>query len=320
MKIVVLDGFTLNPGDLTWNALKALGDVTLYDRTEAADILKRSKGAEIILTNKTPLSADTLNELKGDLKYIGVLATGYNVVDVEAAKELGILVTNIPTYGTSSVAQMAVAHILNFTQRVREHAVAVADGRWTAQPDFCFWDFPLIELEGKTVGVIGFGRIGQRFADMIAGFGCKVIAYDAFPSDQSARKNFEWVDLDRLFKESDVISLHCPLFRETEGIVNAENLKKMKKTALIVNTSRGPLIVEKDLAEALNNGTIAGASLDVVSSEPIKADNPLLKAKNCWITPHISWATGEARARLMDIAVDNVAAFQKGSPVNVVNA
>ena len=197
---------------------------------------------------------------------------------------------------------------------------AVADGRWTTHTDFCFWDYPLIELEGKTVGVVGFGRIGQRFADMIAGFGCRVLAYDTYKSDQSARQNFSWTDLDTLFRESDFISLHCPLFPETEGIVNAGNLKKMKKTALLVNTSRGPLIVEKDLADALNNGTIAGASLDVVSTEPIKADNPLLKAKNCWITPHISWATGEARARLMDIAVDNVSAFQKGSPINVVNS
>lgn len=318
MKITVLDGYALNPGDLSWEGLKELGDVTVYDRTEAADILSRSAGAQLILTNKTPLSAETLAQLP-ELKYIGVLATGYNVVDIKAAREQGIDVANIPTYGTASVAQMAFAHILSFTQRVKEHDAAVKEGRWTSAADFCFWDHPLIELQGKTVGVIGFGRIGQKFADIAEAFGCRVLAYDAYHSDQSQRKDFAWAELDELFASSDIISLHCPLFPETEGIINKENLAKMKSSALIVNTSRGPLINEQDLAAALDAGVIAGASLDVVSTEPIKEDNPLLKAKNCWITPHIAWATFEARARLMQIAIDNAASFLAGKTENLVN-
>ena len=318
MKIVVLDGYTLNPGDLDWDRVKRLGEVTIYDRTPPEQIVERAEGAEIVLTNKTPLGEAEFSALK-ELKYVGVLATGYNVVDVAAAKEHGIVVTNIPTYGTKSVAQMTFALILEMTQHVQTHSDAVINGEWGSCKDFCFWKHPLIELEGKTMGIIGFGRIGQSVADVAGAFGMKVLGYDSHRSDQVGRSDFKWAELDELLRESDIVSLHCPLFPETKGIINKENLGKMKKSALLINTSRGPLVVEEDLAEALNGDVIAGAGLDVLSVEPPRSDNPLLKAKNCYITPHISWATREARARLMDIAADNLEAFIKASPINVVN-
>lgn len=318
MKIVVLDGYTLNPGDLSWDAIMKLGNVTVYEHTPFGNIVERSKGAEILFTNKTPLGENEISQLDG-LKYIGVLATGYNVVDIEAAKKRNIVVTNIPTYGTRSVAQMVFALLLEMTQHVQKHSDAVYSGEWTNCRDFCFWKHPLIELQGKTMGIIGFGRIGQNTADIAAAFGMNILGYDSYKSDQSDRTNFKWAELDELLHESDVISLHCPLFPETRGIINKVNLKKMKKTAFLINTSRGPLIADEDLAEALNNGVIAGAGLDVLSVEPPQKDNPLFSAKNCLITPHISWATKEARSRLMDIATENLEKFLAGCPVNVVN-
>lgn len=318
MKITILDGYTLNPGDLSWEGFHQLGEVALYDRTPAELILERSKDADILITNKTPLSEELISQLP-KLKYIGVLATGYNVVDIEAARKRKIPVTNIPTYGTISVAQMVFALILELCHHVQEHNVAVHNGDWTNCQDFCFWNFPLVELEGKTLGIIGFGRIGQQTADIAQAFGMNVIAYDHHQSDQSLRKGFRWVELSQLLAESDIVSLHCPLFPETQGIINKENLSKMKQSAFVINTSRGPLIVDEDLAAALNDGVIAGAGLDVLSVEPPKADNPLLTAKNCIITPHISWATKEARARLMDIAVENLQKFLEGNPIHVVN-
>lgn len=318
MKIVVLDGYTLNPGDLSWDRYKKLGEVVIYEHTTHDKIVERAKNAEIVFTNKTPLGENEISQLQG-LRYIGVLATGYNVVDVEAAKKYNIVVTNIPTYGTKSVAQMTFSLLLEMTQHVQHHSDAVHNGEWTSCRDFCFWKYPLIELEGKTMGIIGFGRIGQSVADVAQAFGMNVLGYDIIKSDQSGRKNFKWAELDQLLGESDVVSLHCPLFPQTKGIINKENLNKMKRSAFLINTSRGPLIVDQDLSDALNNGVIAGAGLDVLSVEPPKADNPLLTAKNCFITPHIAWATKEARARLMDIAADNLEAFLGGNPVNVVN-
>lgn len=317
MKIVVLDGFTLNPGDLSWSGLEALGETTVFDRTNPEDIIARASGAEILFTNKTPLTAATMDALP-ELKFIGVLATGYNVVDVNAAKERGIPVSNIPTYGTLSVAQMVFAHIMQFCHHVKNHDERVKAGAWSDCVDFCFWDFPLIELAGKTLGVIGFGRIGQQTANIGEAFGMKILAFDAYKTDQSHRPDFAWAELDQLLKESDFVSLHCPLFPETQGIINKENLAKMKPTAFLVNTSRGPLIVDQDLADALNSGVIAGAGLDVLSVEPPTMDNPLMTAKNCTITPHIAWATKDARSRLMDIAVENAQAYIAGSPKNTV--
>ena len=318
MKIVVLDGYTLNPGDLSWEGLHKLGAATIYDHTPFNKAVERAKGAEIVFTNKTPLGENELAQLDV-LKYIGVLATGYNVVDIDAAKKRNITVTNIPTYGTKSVAQMTFALLLEMTQHVQKHSDAVYNGYWTKNRDFCFWKYPLMELEGKSMGIIGFGRIGQTVADIAQAFGMKVLGYDSFNSNQSDRKNFKWVELDELLSEADIVSLHCPLFPETKGIINSKNLNKMKKSALLINTSRGPLIVDEDLANALNNGVIAGAAVDVLSVEPPKADNPLFAAKNCLITPHISWATKEARARLMAIAEENLKEFLGGNPVNVVN-
>jgi glycerate dehydrogenase len=317
MKIVVLDGYTLNPGDLNWDGLEALGEVTVYDRTPVELIVERAQGAEIVLTNKTPLGEEQFSELI-NLKYIGVLATGYNVVDINAAKARGIIISNIPTYGTQSVAQMVFALILEFCQHVQKHSDAVMSGGWSKSIDWCFWNYPLIELAGKTIGIIGFGRIGQQVADIAQAFGMHVIGYDHFKSDQSNRANFRWAGMDELLSESDFISLHCPLFQETKGLINKATIAKMKKTAFLINTSRGPLIQEDDLAEALNKEIIAGAGLDVLSVEPPKEGNCLIGAKNCFVLPHISWATKEARARLMDIAVDNVENYIKGAPINMV--
>ena len=318
MKIVVLDGYTLNPGDLTWDGLKKIGEVEVYDRTPSELVAERAKDAEIIFTNKTVLGEAEFSQFP-KLRYIGVLATGYNVVDTDAAKRRNIVVSNIPTYGSQSVAQMVFALLLELCHHVQNHSNAVKNGEWTSCEDFCFWKYPLIELSGKTMGVIGFGRIGQAVANIAEAFGMKVIAFDNYKSDQSHRKDFRWVELAELLEQSDVVSLHCPLFPETKGIINKENLSKMKKTAFLINTSRGPLIVDEDLADALNQGVIAGAGLDVLSVEPPKKNNPLFEAKNCLITPHIAWATAQARARLMDIAVDNLKAFLAGKPVNVVN-
>ncbi len=317
MRIVVLDGYTLNPGDLSWGRLEALGDCSVYDRTALEDIVERAGDAEIVLTNKTVLSADVIRHLMR-LRYIGVLATGYNVVDVEAANERGIPVTNVPSYGTTSVAQMVFAHLLNLTQHVAHHARTVRDGRWAACPDFCYWDMPLLELAGLTLGIVGFGRIGRAVAGLAQAFGMKVIVHDVIvPAEMP--EGCRMVELEDVFREADVLSLHCPLTPRTGKLVNAERLALMKPTAFLINTSRGPLIDEPALADALNAGRLAGAGLDVLSAEPPAADNPLLKAKNCYITPHIAWATRSARQRLLSIAIDNVAAFIAGRPQNVVN-
>lgn len=317
MKIVVLDGYTLNPGDLNWDGIEALGEVTVYDRTPADKIIERIGDAQAVYTNKTPISRATLDACK-NVRFIGVLATGYNVVDIAAAKEKGIPVCNIPTYGTAAVGQFAIALLLEICHHVAHHSNAVHEGRWESNPDWCFWDYPLIELAGKTMGIIGFGRIGQTTGAIAKAMGMRVIASDSHPND-AGRAIAEYVDLDTLLKTSDVISLHCPLFPETEGIINKDNIAKMKDGVIILNNSRGPLIVEQDLADALNSGKVYAAGLDVVSSEPIHGDNPLLKAKNCILTPHISWAPKESRQRLMDIAVNNLAQFLKGTPANVVN-
>ncbi len=317
MKIVVLDGYTLNPGDLSWGELKALGECTICDRTQAEDILEYSSDAEIILTNKTLLSGDTIEQLK-HLKYIGVLATGYNIVDVQAALKRAIPVTNVPTYGTDSVAQMVFAHILNLTQNVAHHGQTVKDRRWSKNPDFCYWDMPLIELSGLTMGIIGLGRIGRAVAKLALAFGMKVIAYDVNKPNKIPEA-CNMASLDEVFSRADVLSLHCPLTTETGKIVNTKSLSLMKPTAFLINTSRGPLIDEQSLAEALDKGIIAGAGLDVLDIEPPGKDNPLFEAKNCFITPHIAWATRSARQRLMDTAVENVRAFLSGRSINVVN-
>ena len=321
MKIVVLDGYTLNPGDLTWDGFKALGDCTVYERTsltDEAEIVSRIGDAQIVITNKTPLTKNIFDACP-NIRYVGVLATGYNVVDIDAAREKKIPVTNIPTYGTQSVAQFAFALLLEICHRVAHHSQAVHDGRWESQPDFCFWDYPLIELAGKTIGIIGYGRIGQATGKLAQAFGMKVIAFDAMREVGTKLGDCTFVELDELFATSDVIALHCPLFPSTQGIICRENIAKMKDGVIILNNSRGGLVVEQDLRDALDSGKVYAAGLDVVSTEPIKADNPLLGAKNCFITPHISWAPKESRARLMNIAVDNLKSFLDGKPVNVVN-
>jgi glycerate dehydrogenase len=318
MKIVVLDGYTLNPGDLSWDALNSIAKCTVYERTAPGEILERLQDVDIVLTNKTPLNRTTLAALP-KLRYIGVLATGYNVVDVEAATGRGIPVTNIPTYGTRSVAQHVFALLLELTQRVGHHAKTVRAGRWSTCPDFCYWDYPLIELEGLTMGIVGFGRIGLATATLATAFGMQVLAHGrsgTSKEDSDARM----VDLETLLAQSDVISLHCPLTPETTGMIDSTRIALMKPTAFLINTSRGPLINEEDLAEALNAGRIAGAGLDVLPVEPPSEACPLLRAENCLITPHIAWATHSARARLMKIAVENLRAYLDGQPVNVVNA
>lgn len=320
MRIVVLDGYTLNPGDLSWDGLKSLGSCDIYDRTQLGQIVERARDAEIVLTNKTMLDAKSLQALP-NLRYIGVLATGYNVVDVVAARQQGVAVTNIPAYGTRSVAQHVFALLLELTQHAGHHATTVRDGRWSASPDWCYWDRPLIELEGLCIGIVGFGRIGQAVASLANAFGMRVLAYDHRGRQMPAAQVLavQMVDLDSLFRESDVLSLHCPLTAENRGFVNTRKLATMKSSAFLINTSRGPLVNEFDLAAALNAGQIAGAGLDVLSVEPPQKDNPLLTARNCLITPHIAWATHAARARLMKIAVDNLRGFLGGEPVNVVN-
>ena len=318
MKIVILDGYTLNPGDLTWDALKQLGELVVYDRTPADKVVERAEGATVIFTNKTPIGEDALNQLP-DLKFIGVLATGYNVINTEVAKAKGIIVANVPGYGTTSVVQLTFALLLELCQHVQRHSDAVREGKWARSADFCFWDFPLIELAGKTLGIIGFGSIGRQVGDVATAFGMKIIGNSRTRTDQSHRANFKWADVPELLQQSDVVSIHCPLFPETKGLINKESLKQMKSSAFLLNTSRGPVIVDEDLADALNNDVIAGAGIDVLSVEPPSKDNPLFTAKNCIITPHIAWATIEARTRLMDITVSNLSAFLQGNPVNVVN-
>lgn len=322
-KAVILDGYTLNPGDLDWSPLEKLANFEMYDRTtyslaEADLIVERAKDAEIILTNKTPLNEKIIDQLP-KLEYIGVLATGYNVVDVEAARKRDIVVTNIPDYGTDTVAQAAFALLLELCHHVGAHDEAVKKGEWTNSPDFCFWNHPIVELSGKTMGIIGYGRIGQVTSRIAQAFGMKVLAYNRTQEKVVERENVRYAPLEGLYKHSDVIMLHCPLTEENKGFINKEAISQMKDGVFIINNARGALINEADLADALNQGKIGGAGLDVVSEEPIKADNPLLHAKNCIITPHISWASIEARKRLMDIAADNLQKFLEGNPLNVVN-
>lgn len=317
MNIVVIDGGTLNPGDLDWDELRTLGKCDVYDVTPPEQVLERCKDAEIIITNKVVLDRQVINSLP-ELKYIGVTATGYNVVDVAAAKEKDIPVANVPIYGTQSVAQMVFAHLLELTQHVGYHSGTVHEGRWAACPDFCYWDRPLIELEGLTMGVVGYGRIGQATAKLARAFGMNVIAYDAY-ANKMTDLDVQFVELDELFAKSDVITLHCPLTPENEGMVNTQRLALMKKSAFLINTSRGQLVNEQDLTDALNAGQIAGAGLDVLNSEPPSPDNPLLKADNCYITPHIAWATRSARQRLLVTSTENVKAFLNGNTENVVN-
>ena len=316
MKIIVLDGYGLNPGDLTWKGFEELGELTVYDRTSPSELLERAAGAEALVTNKTLITSENMDALP-DLKYIGVLATGYNVVDIDAAKARGIVVTNIPAYSTASVAQMVFAHILNITQRVGYYADENKQGRWTKNADFCYWDTHLVELQGKKMGIVGFGNIGQATARIAQAFGMEVCVYSSKPQF-ALPSGIKKMELDELFGECDVVSLHCPLTPDTKEMVNAERLSKMKPNAILINTGRGPLINEQDLADALNEGKIAAAGLDVLSVEPSVEGNPLLGARNCFITPHIAWATLEARTRLMYIAVQNLKSYQKGQIVNNV--
>lgn len=313
---MVLDGYALNPGDLDWAPLRALAPTVIYDRTPAAEIVPRAREATLALTNKTPFTRDTLAQLPA-LRYLGVLATGYNVVDTAAAAARGITVTNVPAYSTASVAQLVFAFILEWTHQVGRHAASVRQGRWCASPDFAYWETPLIELEGRTLGLVGFGQIGQAVARLGQAFGLKILVATRQPRPLPA--GMEGVALDDLFRRADIVSLHCPLTEATRGLVNASRLALMKPTALLVNTSRGPVVVEADLAAALHAGQIAGAALDVLSAEPPARDNPLLTAPNCWLTPHYGWATRAARERLLRIAVDNVRAFLAGHPQNVVS-
>lgn len=319
-KIAVLDGYTENPGDLSWAQLEEFGEVTVYDRTSYTEsdlIAERIGDANIAVINKTPVSAATIDRCP-NLRAVFVLATGYNVVDVKYARSKGIDVVNVPTYGTHIVSQYAVSLLMEICSHIGHHDRAVKAGRWQSNVDWCFWDYPMIELAGKTAGIIGLGRIGKETARILGALHLKVLAYDAFKSEDGA-KLAEYVELDELLGRSDIIFLHCPLFPETEGIINRDNIAKMKDGVILINNSRGPLVNEQDLADALDSGKVYAAAVDVVSTEPIKADNPLLRAKNCIITPHISWAAKEARQRIMDITADNIRAWAAGEPVNVVN-
>ena len=316
-RIVVLDGYTLNPGDLTWDSLQALGDCTIFERTPPAQVIPRAAGAEIVLTNKTPIDRSMFDALP-DLRYVGVLATGFNIVDTSAARERRIPVTNVPAYGSQSVAQMTFAHILELTQRVGQHVASVRDGGWNQCPDFCYWEAPLVELEGAVIGIVGYGRIGQAVAKLARAFGMKVVATRS-SGETGSGDGVEFVALDSLLEQSDVVSLHCPLTPDTHHLINGERLSRMKATAFLVNTSRGPLIDELALAAALNEGRLAGAGLDVLEVEPPRSESPLFSAKNCHVTPHIAWATHAARQRLMSVAVKNVENFVNGNPTNIVN-
>lgn len=320
MKIVILDGYTENPGDLSWDALAALGDLTVYDRSSGTDpqeVIHRIGDAEIVITNKTPITRAVLDACPS-VRFISVLATGYNVVDTACAKERGIPVSNVPTYGTAAVGQFTIALLLEICHHVAHHSETVFAGRWERCPDFCYWDYPLIELDGKTMGIIGFGRIGQATGRIAKALGMRVLATGSRPCPEGSAIA-EYMDLDTLLAASDVIALHCPLFPETAGIINRETIAKMKDGVILLNSSRGGLIVEQELADALNSGKVAAAGLDVVSTEPIQGSNPLLKAKNCIITPHIAWAPLESRQRIMDCTVENVKAFLAGQAVHTVN-
>jgi len=315
-RIVVLDGYTLNPGDLSWEGLEKLGELTVYDRTPVEEIVPRIGDAEYVFVNKVPITRETL-EACPNLKFIGVLATGYNIVDVQAARERGVVVTNVPTYGTAAVAQFVFALLLEICHHVGHHSAEVFQGRWTTNPDWCFWDYPLIELAGKTMGIIGFGRIGRAVARLAQAFGMQVVAHN--PNLSGVVDGVTMVELDELLGVSDVISLHVPLTPQTQGLINKESIAKMKDGVILINTARGPLIVEEDLKEALDAGKVYAAGLDVVSVEPIQPDNVLLSCKNVFITPHIAWAPKESRQRLMDIAVENLRQFMAENPINVVN-
>lgn len=317
MKIVILDGYTENPGDLSWKGFEQLGEVTVFDRTTREQVIERIGDAQAVIVNKTPLGAEVF-EACPQIQYVGVLATGYNVVDVQAARKHGVPVCNIPTYGTTAVAQMTFALLLEVCHHVAEHSEAVKRGEWSNNADWCFWKYPLMELAGKTMGIIGFGRIGQAVGKLARAFGMDVLAFDSM-ENATGREIATYVTLDELLAGSDVISLHCPLFPETEGIINLENISKMKDGVILINTSRGPLIKEADLAKALQEKKVYAAACDVVSTEPIHPDNPLLGCYNSILTPHIAWAPKESRQRLMDVAVSNLAAFAEGKPINVVN-
>ena len=318
MRMVVLDGYTLNPGDNPWEAVAALGELTVHDRTAPGQVVLRSAGAGILFTNKTPISAETLSALP-ELKFISILATGYNIVDVAAAADRGVVVSNVPVYATDAVAQFTFALLLEFCHRAGDHASAVAGGRWAACEDFCFWLAQQVELAGKKMGIVGFGRIGRRVGQLAHAFGMEVLAADVSRAEPPPYGPFAWADVPELFAAADVVSLHCPQTPQTAGMANAELLARMKPSAFLINTSRGGLVVEADLAEALNAGRIAAAAVDVVSTEPIAPDNPLLTAKNCIVTPHIAWASLEARRRMMAVTAENVAAFLAGRPINVVS-
>lgn len=320
MKLVILDGYTENPGDLSWDILKSFGPLTVYDRTDPADeaeIIRRIGDSEIVITNKTPITRSVLDACPA-VRYITVLATGYNIVDTGAAKEKGIPVSNVPAYGTAAVGQFAIALLLEVCHHIGHHNESVHRGDWERCRDFCYWDYPLIELAGKTMGIIGFGRIGQTTGRIAKALGMRVLASGSRPTEQG-RAIAEYVSLDFLLENADVIALHCPLFPETKGLINRDTIRKMKDGVIIINNSRGPLIEEQDLADALNSGKVAAAAVDVVSTEPIRGDNPLLTAKNCIITPHISWASRESRQRILDCTEANIRAFLDGAPQNVVN-
>jgi glycerate dehydrogenase len=320
MKLVVLDGYTENPGDLSWAELAALGELTVYDRTsytESPLIAERIGDAEIVVMNKTPISRATIDACP-NIRLIAVLATGYNVVDYQYAREKGIPVVNVPAYGTAPVSQYSIALLLEICHHIGHHSASVHAGNWASNPDWCYWDYPLIELEGKTIGIIGFGRIGQAEGRIARAMGMHVLAYDVYPND-AGRAIGAYVDLDTLLAQADVVSLHCNLTPENTGLINKENIAKMKDGAILINNARGQLIVEQDVADALNSGKLAAAGLDVVYTEPIRPDNPLLTAKNCIITPHISWAPKESRQRIMDATAENIRAFLAGTPQNVVN-
>lgn len=317
MKIVVLDGFAANPGDISWEPWKELGEFVVYDRTAPEELLKRAEGADALLTNKVIIDAEAMAQLPS-LKYIGVLATGYNVVDIPAAKAKGIVVTNIPAYSTASVAQMVFAHLLNITQHVGQHSQSVVAGKWQNHADFCFWESPLLELAGMTIGIVGFGNTGSATAQIAHSFGMKVVAYSSKSQSQLPDYVTKCDNVDQLFKECDVVSLHCPLTESTKHLVNAERLSLMKPTGIIINTGRGPLVNDQDLADALNQGKIYAAGVDVLTQEPPRSGNPLIGARNCYITPHIAWATSAARQRLQQIALDNLKAFISGKPQNVI--
>lgn len=321
MRIIVLDGYTENPGDLSWNTLASLGELTVYDRTsyqESPLIAERIGQAEIVVTNKTPISRATLAQCP-NVRLIAVLATGYNVVDCAAARERGIPVVNVPSYGTASVSQFSIALLLELCHHIGHHDASVHAGKWAQSADWCYWDYPLVELAGKTIGIIGFGRIGQAEGRVARALGMHVIAHDIYPND-SGRAIGDYVSLDELYARADVITLHCNLTAENTRMINRESIAKMKHGALLINNARGQLIDEQDVADALNSGRLGGAALDVVYTEPICPDNPLLTAKNCILTPHISWGAKESRKRIMDATAENIRAFLAGTPINVVNA